>query len=73
MRGSRSAQGLASVGLGNFKIGALHDLMSTEAVPEDDGFCPGGFAVPQSFKGKRGARVPVGYENAACSIMTAIT
>lgn len=59
MRGSRSAQGLATVGLGNFKIGALHDMMKHPGDEDDvdvdtddnDGFFPGGLDVPDSFKG----------------------
>lgn len=58
IRGSRSAQGLATVGLGNFKIGALHDMLKHPGdgdvnadVDCDDGFFPGGLDVPDSFKG----------------------
>lgn len=57
IRGSRSAQGLATVGLGNFKIGALHDVikqgdMVGDHEHDDGGFFPGGLGVPDSFRGK---------------------
>lgn len=50
MRGSYSSQGLASVGLGNFKIGALHDVIKSD-VESDGGFFPGGLGVPENFQG----------------------
>lgn len=62
-RRSRSAQGLATVGLGNFKIGALHDAMQAGAVEEveqEDGFLPGGLGVPESFQGERPTLSPHG-------------
>lgn len=54
MRGSHSTQGLATVGLGNFKIGALHDMIQADLPHEEDdgGFFPGGLGVPDSFKGE---------------------
>ena len=54
VRGSHSIQGLATVGLGNFKIGALHDMIQAELPhgEDDGGFFPGGLGVPDSFKGE---------------------
>lgn len=56
MRGSHSTPGgLATVGLGNFKIGALHDINQADLPSHEDGdngFFPGGLGVPDSFKGK---------------------
>lgn len=61
IRGSHSAQGLATVGLGNFKIGALHDVMKQgdlvvdhEHEHDNCGFFPGGLGVPDSFKSELG-------------------
>lgn len=55
IRGSRSAQGLATVGLGNFKIGALHEAIQGGCTAENQngGLFPGGLGVPQSFQGRR--------------------
>lgn len=51
LRGSCSSQGLASVGLGNFKIGAIHDVVKSSDVESDDGFFLEGLGVPENFQG----------------------
>lgn len=68
VQGSRSAQGLATVGLGNFKIGAMHDVLQNDLEEQEDGFFfPGGLGVPESFQGNE--TEDVGYLATVGSIL----
>lgn len=55
MRSSLSTPGLATVGLGKFNIGALHEVNqqpdTNHALEECDDFFPGGLGIPDSFQG----------------------
>lgn len=55
MRNSLSTPGLATVGLGKFNIGALHEVIqqpdSNHDLEQGDDFFPGGLGVPDSFQG----------------------
>lgn len=47
----RSAPSLANIGLGNFQIGALQEVIKGDAVQGSDDFFAGGPDMPESFRG----------------------
>lgn len=55
MRSSVSTPGLATVGLGKFNIGALHEVNQqldvNHTLGDCDDFFPGGLGIPDSFQG----------------------
>lgn len=55
MRTSVSTPGLATVGLGKFNIGALHEVNQqpdvNQTLGECDDFFPGSLGIPDSFQG----------------------
>lgn len=61
MRRSLSTPGLATVGLGRFNIGALHEVIQQPDTNHDkeqcDDFFPGGLGVPDSFQGEGPIRI----------------
>lgn len=51
----RSAPSLANIGLENFQIGALHEVIKGESVQGSDDFFAGGPDMPESFRGDEDA------------------